>query len=175
MTVPLDSLNIFLDNCAIDSDSDPREKIAMDKIYRWQETGVKFILDISPSVQKEIHHPRTPLGVKSEVNKMGYTTVKLSRTEEQKKYLKQIKNILAGNGNIDKNQADAEHVFEAHINGADYFITRDTRILEKKEQLQKIHLFLLKIVKPSEFVKKYENEFRNREELSRKRFYYGSR
>lgn len=172
MTVPLRKIFIFLDSCAIDS-KDNLEKIAIDKIYLWEKVGA--IVDISPSVQEEINHPNTPSEVKRIVNKLGYTLVKPGLSEEEKKCLDQIKKILAGNGDVRSIQKDAENVFEAHKNAANYFVTLDKKILKKREQLYKLCLSSLTIVKPSELVEKYDLEFLNKDALSRKRFYYGSR
>lgn len=172
MTVPLRKLFIFLDNCAVDS-KDNFEKIAIDKIYLWTKVGA--IVDIGPSVQEEINHPNTPSEVKRIVNKLGYTPVKPCLNEEEKECLDQIKKILAGNGDVRTIKKDAENVFEAHKSAANYFVTLDKKILKKREQLHKLCLFSLRIVKPSELVKKYDWEFLTQDAISRKRFYYGSR
>lgn len=171
MTVPLRKIFIFLDSCAVDS-KDNLEKIAIDKIYLWKKIGSN--VDIGPTVQEEINHPNTPSEVKRIVNKLGYTPVKPGLNEEEKKCLDQIKKILAGNGDIRTIQKDAENIFEAHKNAANYFVTLDKRILKKRVQLQKLCSSSLTIVKPSELVKKYDWEFVNKDALSRKRFYYGS-
>jgi len=172
MTVPLYKIFIFLDSCAIDS-KDNLEKIAIDKIYLWEKVGA--IVDMAPSVQEEINHPNTPSEVKRIVNKLGYTPVKPSLNEEEKKCLDQIKKILAGNGDVRAIQKDADNVFEAYNNAANYFVTLDKRILKKRVQLQKLCSSSLTIVKPSELVKKYDWEFVNMKALRKKRFYYGSR
>jgi predicted nucleic acid-binding protein len=172
MTVPLRKISICLDSCAIDP-KDNDEKIAIDKIHLWRREGV--ILDITPSVQEEINHPHTPLEVKRVINELGYTLVKPDLNEEEKKCLDQIKNILAGNGDVRSIHKDADNVFEAHKNAANYFVTLDKKILKKREQLQKLCSSSLAIVKPSELVKKYDWEFVNMKALRQKRFYYGSR
>jgi len=117
VTVPLGKIFIFLDSCAIDS-KDNLEKLAIDRIYLWQKTGA--IVDISPSVQEEVNHPNTPTEVKRIVNKFGCTPVRPDLNEEEKKCLNQIKKILAGNGNVRIIQKDAENIFEAYKNAANY-------------------------------------------------------
>lgn len=172
MTVPLGKIVISLDSCSIDP-KDNLEKIAIDKIHLWIKAGP--ILDITPSVQEEINHPHTPLEVKRVVNELGYTLVKPDLNEEDRQFLGQIKKILAGNGDVRIIYQDALHIFEAYKNAADYFVTLDKGILRKREQLCKLCSCSLTIVKPSELVKKYEWEFLNKNVLSQKRFYYGSR
>lgn len=172
MTVPIGKIFIFLDNCAIDP-TDNLEKIAIGKIHLWEKVGA--ILDITPSVQKEINHPHTPLAVKRAVNKLGYTPISTDLSEEEKERLDQIKKILAGNGDVRTIYQDAVHIFEAHKNAANYFVTLDKRILMKGEQLHKLCSSSLTIVKPSELTNKYDWEFSNMKALSQKRFYYGSR
>lgn len=172
MTVPLRKIFIFLDSCAIDP-KDNLEKIAIDKIHLWKKVGT--ILDITPSIQEEINHSYTPLEVKKAVNELGYTLVKPDLNEEDRQCLNQIKMILAGNGDVRTIYHDAVHIFEAHKNAANYFVTLDKRILKKREQLYKLCLSSLAIIKPSELMEKYDWEFLKKDALSRKRFYYGSR
>lgn len=168
MTVPLNRIFISLDSNAI-YPTDTLERTAIDKICRWTKEGA--VLDITPSVQEEINHPHTPLEVKRFVNELGYTPVKPSLTTEEKNRFDQIRKILAGNGNVDRAHADAEHIFHAHKNAADFFVTLDERILQKREPLHKICLCSLTILKPTELVEKYNNEFVSIKALSRKRFY----
>jgi predicted nucleic acid-binding protein len=155
MTVPLNKIFIFLDDCSIEP-RDDFEKIAFNKIFSWREIGT--IIDISPSVQEEVNHLHTPLNVKRAVNELGYTTVKADLNDEQKKRLGQIIKILAGNGNAQKIHNDAVHISAAYENAGNYFVTLDDGILKKKEPIHEL-LATLIIIKPSELVKKYENEY----------------
>ena len=94
--------------------------------------------------------------VKREANKLIFS-IKTGLTNAEIKLKAEILKILAGKGNPDKMTSDAEHVFEASKYGR-YFITTDKRILEKKNELEKICSVI--ILKPSEFLKilaMYEN------------------
>ena len=109
---------------------------------------------LAHSNQKEIDHPNTPADVKREAEGMIYTSnVELNPDEIQRK--KRIHAVLTGNGKPEKYAADAEHVFEAGRYGGAYFITTDDRILNHRDELQR--LSGVSICKPSEWLKVFED------------------
>lgn len=161
MPVPPQKAVIHIDPCAFDPKYYPENKAA-EEFFCICKNRKDVITEISYSVQKEIDHPKTPFSVKKIANSTGYT-IETGLTEEEKDLLRKIQVILAGNGRVERIRKDAEHVFEAHKH-ANYFVTTDNRILRKKEELFKICLNSLSIVKPSEIlslIKIYANRLKH--------------
>jgi len=141
--------NSFLDSCAFDPKYAPEDSAAQE-IRRIADAGGISVL-LAHSNQKEIEHPNTPEDVKREARAMIYT-IKTNLTPREKTQMADIHRVLTGNGNPDKYEADATHVFEAgkYIG---YFITTDRRILEKSEELKRVCPAM--IVTPSEWLRIY--------------------
>lgn len=149
-------VNSFIDSCAFDPKYSPEDQ-ASQEIFQRSEND-EFFLNIAHSNLREINHPNTPSWVKREARGLIYT-IPTGLTENERKQKDEILRILAGKGKPEKMEADAEHVFLASKHGG-YFITTDKRILNKKDELEKICLAI--IVKPSEFLKilaMYENNY----------------
>jgi hypothetical protein len=142
---PLISNNL-IDSCAFDPKYNPEDS-ASERIFKlYQEEKLDII--IAHSTQKEIDHPNTPTWVKQEAQKM-ISTVDVSLGANERKTLRKIEVILAGNGKLENILQDARHVFEAQKYGS-YFITTDSRILCRSAELQPAGL--IPILKPSEFL-----------------------
>jgi hypothetical protein len=149
--------NIFLDSCAFDPKYSPEDQASI-KINQLDEIEELMGLKITHSNQREIDHPNTPDWVKRKAEKLIYSN-KTGLTNNEIQQKAQILKILTGNGKPEKMANDAEHVFEVS-KYCGYFITTDKRILNKKDELEKICSAI--IVKPSEFLKiweMYENTY----------------
>jgi len=126
--------NNFLDSCAFDPKYAPEDEAAQ-RIRELGNSGVVNLL-LTHSNQKEIDHPNTPEDVKREARRMVFT-IEVALTPEERRRKTNIHTILTGNGNPEKYEADATHVFEAG-KYAGHFITTDQRILEKRQELSHV-------------------------------------
>jgi hypothetical protein len=139
--------NTFVDTCAFDPKVEP-EHSAAQKIRAIRQGGNISIL-LAHSNRKEIEHPNTPADVKAEAADMIYTiNVPLTPAEHQKRVL--VHQTMTGDGNADRYEADAHHIFEAGRYGGGYFVTTDQRILNRKSLLEPISG--ANIVKPTEWL-----------------------
>ena len=138
--------NNFLDSCAFDPKYAPEDSASLE-LFELYKKG-KVLLQIAHSTQKEIEHPNTPAWVKTEAQNLIFT-IQVQLTPNEVAILRKIESILAGNGKVENIAQDARHVFEAQKYGS-YFITTDTRILDRTEALRKS--CGVAIVKPSEFL-----------------------
>ncbi len=143
--------NTFLDTCAFDPKDEP-EHGAAQKIREIRH-AVRISILLAHSNQKEIEHPNTPANVKSEAADMNYT-IAAPITAEEKKRRASVHQAMTGDGNPDRYEADAHHIFEAGKYGGGYFVTTDKRILDRKPQLEAISGAV--IVKPTEWLAIYE-------------------
>lgn len=136
------------------------EKDAVMLLLKWVERGVVTPI-IAHSVQREIEHSNTPAEIKSIVE--GYVYTKdIGFTLDQMARLKQVEDIIVGNGKRENFSNDALHIFIAEDSG-EYFLTLDERLIKKREEIKKC--INIKICKPSEFVaivKKDEMGWRER-------------
>lgn len=138
--------NTFIDSCAFDPKYEPESTASLEILRRSKENNL--IIDIAHSTQKEIEHPNTPKWVKDKATELGYT-IRVQLTPGEKTVLRDIENILAGNGRIENIAQDACHVFEAQKYGS-YFITTDDRILRRADALRR--RAGVEVVRPSEFL-----------------------
>jgi hypothetical protein len=101
----------------------------------------------------KIEHPNTPGDVKAEAADMNYTIpTPLTPAEHQRRVL--VLQIMAGDGNPARYEADAHHIFEAGKYGGGYFVTTDHRILNRKSELEAVSGAI--IVRPTEWLVIYE-------------------
>jgi predicted nucleic acid-binding protein len=147
-TMAIDPLitNTLIDSCAFDPKYEP-ESTASLEIFRLSEK-TDLIIEIAHSTQKEIEHPNTPKWVKDKAKELIYT-IQVQLTPNEKAVLRDIENILAGNGKVENIAQDARHVFEAQKYGS-YFITTDDRILRRADALRR--RAGVEVVRPSEFL-----------------------
>lgn len=141
----------FLDSCAFDPKYFPEHEAAQ-QIRQLASEG-KVILILAHSNQKEIDHPNTPEDVKRDATNMNYS-IPTNLTAPELTRRSQIHAVLTGNGDPANYEADATHVFEAGKYFG-YFITTDSRILEKRDALSNICAAI--IMKPSEWLALYES------------------
>lgn len=124
----------FLDTCAFDPKYSPEDVAAQKILALWKSRQINIVL--THSNQKEIDHPNTPADVKLEAAAMPYT-IQTTLTQDEVARENKIHVVLTGNGRPEKYAADAWHIFEAG-KYAGYFITTDQRILDKREELQRV-------------------------------------
>ena len=146
MAIDRSIANNFLDSCAFDPKYSPEDEASVE-LFDLYKKG-KLLLQIAHSTQKEIEHPNTPAWVKAEAQNLIYT-IQVQLTPNEVATLRKIETILAGNGKVGNITQDARHVFEAQKYGS-YFITTDTRILDRAGALLKSCGVV--IVRPSEFL-----------------------
>jgi len=139
-------VNNFIDSCAFDPKYEP-ETTAANELHELANDGV-LPLEIAHSTQKEIEHPNTPQWVKERAAELNYT-IEVSLTEGERTVLKDLRLILAGNGNVENIIQDAQHVFETQKYGH-YFVTTDNRILAKASGLRA--RCGVKVMLPSKFL-----------------------
>lgn len=143
--------NTFVDTCAFDPKVEP-EHSAAQSIREIRNAGNIGIL-LAHSNQKEIEHPNTPADVKAEARDMNYTIASpLTPAELERRTL--VRQVMTGEGNPDRYEADADHIFEAGKYGGGYFVTTDKRILGRRAELDEVSGAI--IVKPTEWLAIYE-------------------
>ena len=135
--------NIFVDSCAFDPKYDPEDK-ASETLFN----NDRLNLIIAHSNMKEIEHPNTPNWVKKKALSR-IQTIETHLTPKENSIRNNIHAILTGNGNPEKMEQDAYHVFESHKYGS-YFVTTDNRILDKRDKISKVSNAC--ILKPSELL-----------------------
>jgi len=138
--------NSFIDSCAFDPKYSPEDEAANQifELHRNEQLGIQ----IAHSTQKEINHPNTPSWVKTEALSAIYT-IEVSLTSNEQALQARIHSILTGDGKPENYAADAKHVYEAQKYGS-YFITTDTRILDKATE--QLGVCNIDILKPSQFL-----------------------
>lgn len=142
----------FLDTCAFDPKYSPEHKAA-EKIRVFAKNH-QINLILSHSNQREIDHPNTPQDVKDDAASMIRTVPTLLVLREQE-MLREIHEILTGNGSFEKYSADAGHIFEAAKYGG-CLITTDKRILGKMVDLKRVSRVV--VLKPSDWLKAFEGK-----------------
>ncbi len=146
---------VYFDSCAYDGGDESEQKASLEARVLYKTHRGKIL--IPHSVESEIQNPITPEWIK-EVANASIRTVKIPLTKEEVKTVKEIQDIIVGNGSIEKQEADCIHIFEAQKYGH-YFVTSDRGIYKHSEKIRE--KYGLYIVKPSEFlelVKHYANK-----------------
>jgi hypothetical protein len=148
--------SVYFDSCAFDGGNVLEQEASL-KARELFEGNERYI-EILHSVVKEIDFPNTPQWVKSEATDLIYT-IEVELTQLELERLRQVENLVVGNGSIDKMRSDCRHIFEAQKYGR-YFITTDKRILKKAGEIKSN--FGLCVIKPSEFLETLEYCVANR-------------
>jgi hypothetical protein len=138
---------VYFDSCAFDGGSEDQQKFSVEARDLFQGHG--GIINIVHSVMKEIEYPNTPQWVKDIANDSIYT-IETSLTSQEESDLKDVQDIIVGEGNLENRKADCRHVFEAQKYGR-YFITTDRGILKHADAIYK-RFGTLFMVQPSEFL-----------------------
>jgi PIN domain nuclease of toxin-antitoxin system len=137
---------IFFDSCAFDGGSIEDQEASKEARNLLQKNTKKVML--MHSVVSEIKNPETP-GWIQEIEPMSRQTVQLNLTNTEKETIKEIEEIIVGNGSLEKRKADCFHVFEAQKYGG-CFITSDIGIYKHSAVIKQ--KYGLNIVKPTEFL-----------------------
>ena len=138
---------IFFDSCSFDSGSE-EEITASDLVQQLLSKNKKKIM-LMHFVESEMKHPNSS-GQKKHLTVNSTKTVKFNLTSEEKAQLAEITEIIVGNGNPVKREADCFHVFEAHKYGG-CFVTSDRGIYKHSRTI--FEKFELRIIKPTDFLK----------------------
>ena len=100
-------------------------------------------------MQKEIDFQNTPQWIKDIANNSLYT-IEVQLIREEQLQLRTVQQIIVGNGNLEKREADCRHVYEAIKRGR-YFVTTDNGILNHSAAI-KNRFNTLFIIRPTEFL-----------------------
>lgn len=136
----------FIDSCAFNPIDVKEGESSRRLLEEADENG--FMLVVAHSVQKEVDHPNTPDDVKRLATQTIFT-LPTSLTAEELEKREEIRGILRGNSKPGKHEADADHIFELYRYGGGYFITTDSRLLSKSEEL--FNRYFVTTIKPTEF------------------------
>ena len=112
----------------------------------------KFTLSLPHSVKSEIEHPNTPTYVKRRAANLSYT-IPVQLTPPEIIQHQKVRSILQGNAKPGKHDRDAYHIVECAKCGGGYFITNDSRILQKGPEITT--LLQMVIVTPAKFLSLY--------------------
>jgi predicted nucleic acid-binding protein len=141
--------NNFIDTNFWDLSDNLLDDSAVTEILHLESEGeIGLILPFS--VKMEIAHPTTPSHVKRSASCMIYTEP-TELTSNERAIHDSILRIIQGNANPGKHDRDVMHLFEAHKYGGGYFITKDKRLLDKREEVERL-LPSLRIVSPRDFI-----------------------
>ncbi|WP_299978940.1 hypothetical protein [uncultured Pseudoteredinibacter sp.] len=137
---------IFFDSCAFDGGSIDEQKASKRAREILGKNKKKVML--MHSVVREIRNPKTPDWIQ-EIEPKSHQTVQLNLTNEEKETLKEIEEIIVGNGSLKKREADCFHVFEAQKYGG-CFVTSDVGLYKHSKAIKQ--KYGLNIVKPTAFL-----------------------
>jgi hypothetical protein len=147
---PLDprKVNVALDANALDRDGSDRDRL----VERFRQLAAAGTLKVvTPGgVRSEIQHPHTPRDVKDAILPQIFN-LRPGLIASQHAERQRVKEILQGNARAGKHDADASHISEAAETGCGYFITHETRILRKRDELERVLPPSLNIVTLAEF------------------------
>ena len=126
----------------------------VDDILSLYDAG-SITLQLPHSVKAEIEHPNAPAEKKRRALDFIYTMpVSLTRGEQQ--LHKEVRDIVRGNAQPGKHDRDAYHMVEAAKYGG-YFITRDDRLIRRRDAIIQRLGAGFAIVTPTEFMDAYNS------------------
>jgi hypothetical protein len=126
------------------------ERLAADRLLHLAEEGALSIA-VPYSVRAELDHPNTPPEVRRRSARLPFT---FDTGLGDPRRLQLAKQIMRGNAQSGKHDADASHVYDAVAWQADYFVTCDARVHRKGPDLANV-FDRLWIVAPSSLLKIY--------------------
>ena len=144
----------YFDSCAFDGGNEQEQLDSKEARALLKEKECDILL--LHSVKKEIDYPQTPQWVKDEAATLIYT-IDMQQSNIDPKELADTQQIIVGNGDFKKREADCMHVALAVTFGR-YFITTDNGILKHSGEILDRFSSLF-IMKPSEFlaiIKQYD-------------------
>ena len=143
--------NVALDANALDYDG--VRNLQIDRLLALHEEE-KVSLVLPGSVRAETMNANTPRKVRELMGDQIYT-ISGVRTPDEHRVLRQIQELMRGNADPGKHAADGEHVFEAQ-KYCRFFVTKDKRILNKREAIGKLIGDTLAIVTVEELLAMYD-------------------
>ena len=141
--------NTFIDANVLDSEGDA-EAAAVDEILELEEVT----LMLPHSAKAEIEHPHTPSDVQRRASGLNYT-VRVTLTPGERDEHRKVRDILQCNARTGKHDRDAIHLVESSKHGGGYFLTNDSRILDKASEIEAI--LQLVVLRPTAFLKVYRS------------------
>lgn len=155
--------NNFLDANIFDEIDDGEEAVQeMLRIY--DQESITLILPYS--VQAELGDPNTPTAVKKASQQFIYS-IQVSLTEGEKKLFEKLLAVVTGDSKPENIARDLFHVFEAQKNGGGHFITRDKRLLKRRDAIA--DLLGVEVLTPEAFVAKIREAQARSEEFDRRK------
>lgn len=135
MRQPLDPrrVNVCLDNNALQPPGGDLADVS--RFERLREAGT-FQIVVPYGVVDEARHPSTPAAVRTALTS-GIFTIPTTPTDGERRLRAAIAAELQGNAKPGKHAADATHLAEACKYGG-YFITHDSRVLERAGNLAEL-------------------------------------
>ena len=147
--------NNFVDANFWDDSGNLLEDAAMVEILDLEQRGETSLI-LPFSVKEEIEHSNTPPEIKKQAEGMVYT-LRTQLTPNELALRAKLLGLIQGNAKPGKHERDVYHLFESDKYGGGYFITKDTRLLRKAGEVERL-LASLRIVSPSQFVKHFHSD-----------------
>lgn len=143
--------NIALDANALNYDSMRDGQV--DRLLDLNEKE-KIGLVVPYSVLREAANPKTPPRVRNLMAEQIYS-LDVSRTQDELQMLLQLRQLMQGNAQSGKHDADGEHLFEAQ-KYCTHFITHDGRIIQRRGEIAKLLGNTLTIFTVEEFLNAFD-------------------
>ncbi len=129
---------VAIDANALDRDGSARDALVDDL---WAEIAAgRLRLFLSTGVAEEMRHSRAPAAVQARAEQVAALAIPRERTvaPSARQHIDRIRirAMLRGDGRPGKHDADASHLSEAAEAGCDLFLTRDGKILRKRDILR---------------------------------------
>jgi len=144
--------NNFIDGMLLNDGKD-RYSLIEEMKERFDSSNIDFMLP--HSVKAEIEHPNTPNHIRSRASNFIYT-VPVVLVDPERETLRRIKDIIHGNAKSGRHERDAFHLFECDKYGGGHFLTQDSRLLKKGDELNESGLISLLVISPRDFLAKLE-------------------
>lgn len=139
--------SIWVDANFFDDSIGPAERAAADTLV-----DSDLIIAVPHTVRREVEHPNTPPKTRSRLSELPYT---LDMNQDDSRRIAQIRELMRGNAQPGKHDADASHLYDAALWQAGYFVTCDARILKRAPAILAMFNDLW-VVRPSELVAIFE-------------------
>ena len=150
---------IAVDANALDRDGSARD--ALVDALRGDIAAGRLQLFLPAGVAEEMRHPHAPAAVKASVEELAALALPRERalapTARQHIERIRLRAMLRGDGKPGKHDADASHLSEAAEAGCDVFLTRDGKILRKRDILRGALPPGLRIATLEEFMAEWEH------------------
>ena len=129
---------VAVDANALDRNGSERD--ALVDAFEAEIAAGRLRLFLPSGVAEEMRHPRAPVAVQERADAVGALAVPRLRTvaPTARQHIDRIRlrAMLRGDGRPGKHDADASHLSEAAEAGCDVFLTRDGKILRKRDILR---------------------------------------